>query len=527
MSPRFRRSRRHADDASAEPRPAEDLPALDDELSATGQVGAPAAAEGSLLELPAADSAEVSDESTGPETANTSEEITVADGVALMAAYRRAVLSWIAEDGYPMNVEVEIEVKTSEGTIRFSEPPGFRLAPGLQVAVTGSYLRPLPEGGFEDRSHVTLWGLAAARPRGRFAMSPTRVWASGEIDVSQAVAYERRVPQARRYFDSLSTARGVPTGPTMSTGLAFSRVSRTPFARAAFAPVLLGLAVAVRTGNIDFVSAAATVATLAAAYLGLSLAAGLLDLLHVRAGGHRPGAKASPVGNVRAIAARARAVTGATLAWLLVAAALAAFVLATRGSPGLIALVAMGLILVLADALSPGLSGRGLGEVAAALAYGPLLLLGTYAVQSRGEFPVEAFVMSVPLGLIAGLTAFLRTLPNRPGNARAGRRTLATMVSKSVAARDFQLLAAAAFISVVAGVVVGVLPIPTLVALLAVPLAGRVRGDLALEYDRPSALAAVVASAVRLQRNFGLLLVGGYVLTIADQMLLARAPFLH
>jgi len=37
----------------------------------------------------------------------------------------------------------------------------------------------------------------------------------------------------------------------------------------------------------------------------------------------------------------------------------------------------------------------------------------------------------------------------------------------------------------------------------------------------------VVASGFRLQRNFGLLMVGGYVLTIADQMLLARAPFLH
>ena len=527
MSPRLGRSWRHSDAASAEPGPAEHLPALDDELPASGQVGSPAVAEGSLLELPAADFAEVSDESTGPETDNTSDEITVSDGVALMAAYRRAVLSWIAEDGYPMNVEVEIEVKTSEGTIRFSEPPGFRLAPGLQVAITGSYLRPVPEGGFEDRSHATLWGLASARPRGRFAVRPTRVWAAGEIDEPTAVAYERRVPQARRYFESLSAELGIPAGPTLSTGLAFSRVSRTPFARAASAPALLGLAVAVRTGNIDFVSAAATVATLAAAYLGLSLAAGLLDLLHLGASRHRPRERTSAVDEARAIAVWARAVTGATVAWLLVAASLAAFVLATRGSPALIAMLTMGLILVLADTRSSGLSGRGLGEVAAALAYGPLLLLGTYAVQSRGELPVEVLVMSMPLGLIAGLSAFLRTVPNRSGDARAGRRTLATMVSKSVAVRGFELVAAAAFISVVAGVVAGALPIPTLVALLAVPLAGRVRGDLSLEYDRPSALAAVVASGFRLQRNFGLLMVGGYVLTIADQMLLARAPFLH
>jgi 1,4-dihydroxy-2-naphthoate octaprenyltransferase len=530
MSPRFRLSVRHADPALVEPIPGEELAAPDDEVATSGQAEtpeAPEAAEAGPLESSAPDSTDFPDDSPVPEKENPSDKITVADGVALMAAYRRAVLSWLAQDGYPMNVEVEIEVKTSEGTIRFSEPPGFRLAPGMQVAITGSYLRLLPNGGFEDRSHVTLWGLASARPRGRFAVSPTRVWASGEIDEPPAVAYERRVPQARRYFDSLSADRGIPIGPTLSTGLAVSRLLRTPFARAAFAPVLLGLAVAVKTGRIDFVWAAASVAALAAAYLGVSLAAGLLDLLHVRGGGRRPGEKPGGLDVAGTAVSRASALTGAALGWLIVAAALAVVVLVTRGSPELIVIIVLGLVLGLAEAVSPGPSARGLGEVAAALGFGPLLLLGTYAVQSRGFLPAEAIALSIPLGLIAGLIAFLRTVPNRPGDARAGRRTLATMVSESVAIRGFEWVAALAFISVVAGVVAGVLPIPALAALLAAPSARRIRGDLSLEYDRPSALAAVVGWGFRLQRNFGLLLIGGYALTIADQMVLARAPFLQ
>jgi 1,4-dihydroxy-2-naphthoate polyprenyltransferase len=517
---------RRSDAAGSRSNPGSELPVPDDESATNEQADAPGTVERSPIELAATDSADA-DEPRGPASANTSEEITVADGVALMAAYRHAVLSWLAEDGYPMNVEVEIEVKTSEGTIRFSEPQGFRLAPGMHVAITGSYLRPLPGGGFEDRSHVTLWGLAAARPRGRFAVSPMRVWASGEIDEPPAVAYERRVPQARRYFGSLSVERGIPVGPTLSAGLAVSRIMRTPFARAAFAPVLLGLAVAVRTGRIDFVAAAATVAALSAAHLGLSMAGGLLDLLHVPAGGLRPGEEPGPLALVRAATARVHALTGATLGCLFVAAALAAFVLVTRGSPELIAIAALGLLLGVADAGSPGLSARGLGEVAAALAFGPLLLLCTYVIQSRGSLPVEALVLSIPLGLIAGLIAFLRTVPNRAGDARAGRRTLARMASRSVAVHGYELVAAAGFISVVAGVAAGALPIPALVALLAAPLARRVGGDLGRDYDRPSALAAVVASGFRLQRNFGLLLIGGYILTIADQMLLESAPFLR
>jgi 1,4-dihydroxy-2-naphthoate octaprenyltransferase len=356
-------------------------------------------------------------------------------------------------------------------------------------------------------------------------VSPTRVWASGETDEPPAVAYERRVPQARKYFAALSVERGVASGPMLSTGLAVSRVLRTPFARGAFAPVLLGLAVAVRTGKIDFISAAASVVALAAAYLGVGLAAGLLDLLHVRPAELRAG---ESLGErvMRAAVVRVRAMTGASLGLLFVAAALAAYLLVARGSAELIAIAVLGLFLAVADAPGPGLSARGFGEVAAALAFGPLLLIGTYAVQSRGALPVEVFALSVPLGLVAALATFLQALPSRTRDARAGRRTLATMASKSVATSGFELVAVLAVIAVILGVIAGALPIPALLAVLAAPLAGRTRDDLSRRYDRPSALAAVVASGFRLQRNFGLLLVAGYAITIADQMILSRAPFL-
>jgi 1,4-dihydroxy-2-naphthoate octaprenyltransferase len=524
MSPRIRLRRPNADMAPAEPSSAPVPQDPDTEQSTIRGAEMPAPAVGEPVQPRAPDDPAVAGVSPAPETEDTSDEITVADGLALMAAYGDAVLSWLAEDGYPMNVEVEIDVKASEGTIRFSEPPGFRLAPGMQVAITGSYLRPLPDGGFEDRSHVTLWGLASARPRGRFAVSPTRVWASGEIDEPPAVAYERRVPQARRYFARLSAERGVATGPTLSTGLAVSRILRTPFARGAFAPVLLGVAVAIRTGKIDFVSAAASVAALAAAYLGVGLAAGLLDLLHIHSqlpAGASPGAKA-----VHLAVARARATAGAPFGLLLVAAVLISFLAVTRGSPEFIAIVAVGLLLAVAEAVAPGVPVPGFGEVAAALSFGPLLLFGTYVVQSRGSIPVEVIALSIPLGLVAALVTFLRAVPGRAGDARAGRRTLATMVSRSVAVRGFELVAVLAVVAVIVGVVAGALPIPTLLAVLAAPLAGRTRDDLSRHYDRPSALAAVVASGFRLQRNFGLLLVAGYAITIADQMILSRAPFL-
>src|ERR1035437_3343343 len=36
-------------------------------------------------------------------------------GLVRLSEYRRAVLSWVAEDAYPVNVAVEIDVKPGEG----------------------------------------------------------------------------------------------------------------------------------------------------------------------------------------------------------------------------------------------------------------------------------------------------------------------------------------------------------------------------------------------------------------------------
>src|ERR1035437_1742770 len=79
-------------------------------------------------------------------------------GLVRLSRYRRAILSWVAEDAYPVNVDIEIEVKPGEGVVGFSEPPGFKVAPGSVVGITGSHVHPLPGGGFDERRHVTVWG---------------------------------------------------------------------------------------------------------------------------------------------------------------------------------------------------------------------------------------------------------------------------------------------------------------------------------------------------------------------------------
>ncbi|MGA3057212.1 MAG: prenyltransferase [Candidatus Limnocylindrales bacterium] len=452
----------------------------------------------------------------------------LAESLAKLAAFGHAVLSWIAEDGYPVNVDVEIEVKPDAGIVRFSEPPGFKLPPKAPVAITGSHVRSLSEGGFDERSHVTIWGVAAARPRGRFAVVADRAWAWDERDLPLPAAYERSLPKARRYFETLSAARGVLVRPRLSPALLLFRATRAPFLSATFAPVLLGLAVAARAGFFDVVTASITLLAASAVHLGLNVANDVFDTLQGADDANATPTKFSGGSRVlqnALISIREMSLLAAGC--YLVAGALGLVLLLLRGSPALVTIVAIGLFISLAYTMPPfKLVYRGVGEIATAIGFGPVMLLGAFTVQSRGTVTLEAFVVSIPVALLVALILYVNEIPDRPGDAKVGKRTLPVRWSKQAVIRGFDVAAAASFLVVVGGVAAGTLPIPALLALLAIPLSIRVHRGLVSFYDSPYALMATMAANIQLHMTVGLLLVVAYLATIADQLLLERRPFL-
>ena len=448
-------------------------------------------------------------------------------GLAKLAEYKRAVLSWVADDGYPVNVDVEIEVRSADGTVRFAEPAGFRIPPGTVVAITGSHIHTLPEGGFGERRHVTVWGPALLRPRGRFAVRPTRVWAWDERDMPIPAAYERSLPKARRYFDALSEERGERVRPTLPRGMLLIRATRAPFLSATFAPVLLGLAVAARVGTFDVVTAVITLVAASAVHLGLNVANDVFDTILGADDANATPTKFSGGSRVLQNAlVNVREMSLLAVACYGMAAVLGVALLILRGSPALIGIGALGFFISLAYTMPPfKLVYRGLGEVATAIGFGPVMLLGAYVVQSRGFISAEAFLLSVPVGLLVAMILYVNEIPDRAGDSRVGKRTLPVRWSKVAVIRGFDVSAAGAFVSVAAGVAAGLLPIPALLILLAVPLAMRVHSGLDRFYDNPYALMDTMAANIRLHMAVGLLLFIAYLLTIADQTFLGRKPF--
>jgi len=451
-----------------------------------------------------------------------------AAGLARLSEYRHAVLSWVAADAYPVNVDVEIDVKVDDGVVRFSEPPGFKVGPGSIVGITGSHVRALPGGGFDERRHITVWGVATPRPRGRFVLKPDRVWAWDELDLPPPVAYERSLPRARRYFEALSAERGVQVRPRLSTGLLLFRATRAPFLSATFVPVLLGMAVAARAGFFDVLTASITILAASAVHLGLNVANDVFDTLQGADDANPTPTKFSGGSRVLQNAlVTIREMSLLAIGCYTVAAVLGLLLLLMRGSPELVAISVLGLLISVAYTMPPfKLVYRGLGEIATAIGFGPVMLLGAYTVQSRGAISPEAFLASVPVALLVAMILYVNEIPDRAGDAKAGKRTLPVRWTKETVVRVFDIAATASFVAVVAGVAAGLLPLPGLLVLFAVPLAVRVHVGLVQFYDSPYALMETMATNIQLHLSVGVLLLVGYLIAITDQTLLGLKPFL-
>jgi 1,4-dihydroxy-2-naphthoate octaprenyltransferase len=89
------------------------------------------------------------------------------------------------------------------------------------------------------------------------------------------------------------------------------------------------------------------------------------------------------------------------------------------------------------------LSYRGLGELAVAVSYGPLVTAGTYLVQ-RGAIPTSVILLSLPLGVLIAAFLWINEFPDYSADALSGKRTLVVRLGRVRAANGFAWLGMAA-----------------------------------------------------------------------------------
>jgi 1,4-dihydroxy-2-naphthoate octaprenyltransferase len=83
-----------------------------------------------------------------------------------------------------------------------------------------------------------------------------------------------------------------------------------------------------------------------------------------------------------------------------------------------------------------------------------------------------------------------------------------------------------AFTLIVAGILTGLLPVPTLIAFAAVPLAVPVSRALERHYEEPYALMSFMGTNIKLHFATGMLMILGYAIAIAANVLMDNPPIL-
>ena len=287
---------------------------------------------------------------------------------------------------------------------------------------------------------------------------------------------ERTVRQSHAYYDRISDEQGQRVRPRLGLGWLTLRATRLPFLSATLIPVLVGIAIAAAQGWFDLLTAIVTIIGAASVHLGLNVANDIFDArlgaddANIRPTQFSGGSRVIQYGLVSL-----RRMTLISLVLYVVAIVCGLYLLVVAFSPALLVIGVLGIVLSIGYTAPPlKLVYRGWGELTTAIGFGPLMLLGAYVVQSGGTISVEAIAASIPIAILVALILYVNEIPDREGDALAGKRTLPVILSKRTVVAGYAVAAVIAFASVVVAVIAGWLPVPALLVLLAAPLAWRV-----------------------------------------------------
>jgi 1,4-dihydroxy-2-naphthoate octaprenyltransferase len=444
----------------------------------------------------------------------------------IRTGYAHAVVVFLDSAGYPVSVSTSYEVDVQRGAVVLGVPAGHEVAPptGREVNVIFSHIHPQENVGYDERRYVSLWGKLEKDGQ-HLLLRPDRVQAWDEAKTPFFQYSEETVPQAKRYLEDLSGRVGRPVKPRLSLGWTILRTTRLPFLSATIIPVLLGVAVAALDGRWSIALALAALLGGSLIHLALNVANDVFDTLS--------GADAANVNPTQFSGGSRMAHYGLVsvkqLAWLstllyLGGIGIGLWLAAETEFWPLFTLGAIGIAISVFYTAPPfRLVHRGIGEIAVALGFGPIVLLGSYFVQAE-RFTLEAGILSIPVAIFIALVLYVNEIPDRAGDAKAGKRTLPVRWSKRAVIAGYAWAALAAYATILVGAITGVLPRPTIIALGTIPLAIKVLRGLRADYDSPYTLMATMGENIKLHGMTGMLLFVGYLIAIAADRLMDSVP---
>jgi len=119
---------------------------------------------------------------------------------------------------------------------------------------------------------------------------------------------------------------------------------------------------------------------------------------------------------------------------------------------------------------TPIITKLGWPEWSPGLGLGTLPILGFYYIQTA-TYTWPAVVASIPSGMLVYNLLLLNEFPDTEADKKAGRKTLPILMGKTRASRVYSVLTVIVYLWIVGGVVAGMMPTFSLIALLTLPFA--------------------------------------------------------
>ncbi len=163
------------------------------------------------------------------------------------------------------------------------------------------------------------------------------------------------------------------------------------------------------------------------------------------------------------------------------------------------------------------LSHHGIGELFVWLCFGPLVTAGAYFVIA-GELTPMAFAVGILPGFLTANILYIAQFPDYEADKAAGKHHLVVRLGKERAVKGYLFFAAAAYLSVVIGVLIHQLglidmfPPTALLALLTLPLQFKAISILKAQFEKVQELIPGIGMSIQINLFTGLLFFVGFLI---------------
>lgn len=154
-----------------------------------------------------------------------------------------------------------------------------------------------------------------------------------------------------------------------------------------------------------------------------------------------------------------------------------------------------------------------MGEIFAGLSFGPLLVLGSYYVQT-GRYSWETFIASLAPGILTSNLLFLNEFPDWEADRIGGRRHFVISLGKKDASYLFVALLTASYLCIIAGVLTKMMPAVALIGLGTIGFGWKAAKGAMKYYDNTEKLVPILGANVITILGTQALLAVGYVIAI-------------